>query len=163
MQLLVRKGSSGVGVSFLACSASYVARGWIKSLTMVGDGPQEFSVHVGQEVLGSTTTGTFDSSMLTESGQALLRNHTSDDPLAHLADEGYMNLKWPARISIVTPEPPSRQHYFIIQEWAQTFQIREGCDGDSESDLLPFPQLAMYNLRTDDRSSTIMSTQPLLA
>lgn len=154
-----------MGVAFCACRAVYPARGWIKSLTMGDAGPQTFSLYFSETLIASTTTGTIAWEHVSESGKQYMRDHTQPtDVLRHLIDAEYMNMTFPARVIIVAEEPPTRQHYYVQQEWAQAFQFRDGKEpsqSQNDMDLAELPCLLAYNLRSDDRTATIRSTRPL--
>jgi len=176
---LFRVGENSVGVHFIATHAPYLARGWIKSIRVVDGGPRSFSLLIDKKLCARTDTGEITAAHFTSDSLDFLnsgKNVQKDDPFlltglpiaqSEKAD-GYVNLTFPERITIVTDTPTDRQNYFFIQTWAQTFRIKNPADDGasfqpvgSDMDLCELPCILLFNLRSEDPTAVVHSTTPI--
>lgn len=166
--LILREGSSVTGLSFVAYRAHYFGRGWIRSLTMLGDGPKAFAVHFDGKEVARTTNGAITRDNFTvEALQAMDAATAKDDRMLYVKEHTqYFNMTWPERVDIIVlfakeEELPARQSYYIRQTWMQVFRQRAGTSGADDLDYDPLPCALTYNLISSDKNATIERTTTL--
>lgn len=159
---LLRSGSTSTGIFFHGLVAPYIPRGWIEKLTMPENGPQVFSIKFGKETVATTTNGTITIDNFSQAAKDAMEKHaTPSDPLR---TSGLINFCYQPRITIVTPEVPDRQIFFVTQDWQQVFETKPGIEEPTnDMDLVEVPCLRLFNLRAEDKDSRVVSTKILQA
>jgi hypothetical protein len=162
---IIREGESNVGVHFVACHAVYFARGWISRLEMREGGPMSFSLHFNDTEVARTTNGVitrdnFHPGMLDD----IDKKTFATDLLATRATNCW-NMTYQTRVTLVTANEqlPTRQNYYIKQNWVQLFRERTTAapKQGSDMDIEEVPTIYLFNLRADDPASVIHQTRPL--
>ena len=159
--IIGREGESTIGLHFIANRSTYVARGWIRSMSINDGGPQEFSVLFNKKVVATTKNGVITKASFTPAAIASMRDKTSkDDKISTLAwSDELFNMTSMAVVHIETPEPPNRQNYYITQRWVQAFDNPK--ESDRDMDLVPLPCLKIFNLHSADRASIVGKSFPI--
>jgi hypothetical protein len=164
--LIVREGSSVVGLSFVSYRAHYFGRGWVRALEMLGNGPRAFALHFDKKEVARTENGIITRANFTEEALRAMDAVTlADDVVVRVtANTGTMfNMTFPAQIDIIALADtedalPDRQSYYMRQRWVQVFRQRDGTTGADDLDYDPLPCILTYNLISSDKNATIDQT-----
>lgn len=148
---VVREGISVVGVQFVGTKALYLARGWIKSLAVMRDGPKCFSLYFNNTKVASTTTGIITVDNFTQDAIEDLKQKTLvGDKAKFLQNDKHFNMTGVGVVTIVADELPFRQNYYFEQTWSQVFKKKAESKTGTGMDLQEVPCILAFNLREGD-------------
>jgi hypothetical protein len=184
---IYRKGTSAVGLHFVAFRAGYYARGWTSKLEMVEGGPKEFRVLFGNQMVAYTNDGTITRKNFTTQALANLdamspldsvEQYLPDDvkstlfntcPIQDIYIDSTCMDKDPEKVGtveendvVVLTNPTPRQNYYMEQTWYQIMKQKAETVGQSDLDFQPLPCLRIYNLLDGDVTANIMETVPIV-
>lgn len=148
---IVREGVSVVGVQFVGTRATYLARGWIKSLEILRDGPKCYSLYFNNTRVAYTTNGVITVDNFTAEALNDLKQKTlAHDKAQFLVTEQHFNMTGVGNVTIIADEPPTRQNYYFEQTWSQVFKKRDNSNTGTDMDLQEVPCIVAFNLREGD-------------